>query len=312
MPIRTPRMTALPLALALGTGITLLASLPASADALPSPMQALKQQGFTFHGQFEAPGGLEGYAASASGQTVAAYLTADGQHAVVGTLIDEQGNNVSADALQRLVNGPKNAKLWEQMADQHWVREGDADAERIVYTFSDPNCPYCRKFWEDARPWVESGRVQIRHLMVGVLKPDSAPKAAALLSADAPAEAIAEHYRTGTMPDIAGSTQSQRHVSAMSAPIPSSCKAQSFTRHPSSFTAMTRACTVSWALPRPISCVTSWVVKPPDANRGHANGKRNRTRMPTSSPSPDSSARLPPTRVTMASTIESPNPLPRG
>jgi thiol:disulfide interchange protein DsbG len=214
MPIRTPRMTALPLALALGAGITLLASLPASADELPSPMQALKQQGFTFHGQFEAPGGLEGYAASASGQTVAAYLTADGQHAVVGTLIDAQGDNVSADALQRLVNGPKNAKLWEQMADQHWVREGDADAERIVYTFSDPNCPYCRKFWEDARPWVESGRVQIRHLMVGVLKPDSAPKAAALLSADAPAEAIAEHYRTGTMPDIAGSTQSQRHVSA--------------------------------------------------------------------------------------------------
>ncbi|MDN3552606.1 thiol:disulfide interchange protein DsbG [Halomonas almeriensis] len=207
------RKASLPLTLAMGAGIALAASLPARADELPKPLQALKQQGLTFHGQFDAPSGLTGYAASARGQTVAAYLTQDGQHAVVGTLINAQGNNVAAETLQRLVNGPKNAKLWDKMADQHWVRDGSADAERVVYTFSDPNCPYCHKFWEDAQPWVESGQVQIRHLMVGVLKPSSGPKAAALLSADNPSEAIAEHYRTDTMPDIKGSEESERHVS---------------------------------------------------------------------------------------------------
>lgn len=211
--IHYARKASLPLTLAMGAGIALAASLPTSADALPQPMQELEQQGFTFHGQFDAPGGLTGYAASASGQTVAAYLTQDGQHAVVGTLIDAQGNNVAADTLQKLVNGPKNAKLWDKMADQHWVRDGSADAERVVYTFSDPNCPYCRKFWKDAQPWVESGQVQIRHLMVGVLKPSSGPKAAALLSADNPSDAIAEHYRTSTMPDITGSAESERRVS---------------------------------------------------------------------------------------------------
>lgn len=214
MNARLPHVKTLPLALALGAGITLAVSLPASADELPKPMQALEQQGFTFHGQFDAPGGLEGYAASVSGQTVAAYLTPDGEHAVVGTLIDAQGQNVSAEELEKLVNGPKNAKLWDKLADHHWVRDGDADAERVVYTFSDPNCPYCRKFWQDAQPWIESGQVQVRHLMVGVLKPSSAPKAAALLSADDPSKAIAEHYRTGTMPDIKGSDESEHHVSA--------------------------------------------------------------------------------------------------
>lgn len=213
MYIRHSRMTSRRLALVLGTSIALATSLPAIADEWPGPIQSLEQQGLTIHGQFDAPSGLEGYAASVQGRTVGAYLTQDGKHAVVGTLIDAQGQDVSAETLEKIVNGPKNAELWQKMADHHWIRDGEVGAERVVYTFSDPNCPYCRQFWQDAQPWIESGQVQVRHLMVGVLKPDSPYKAAALLSADNPGQAIAEHYRTGTMPDIKSSDESQRHVS---------------------------------------------------------------------------------------------------
>lgn len=213
MHIRKPRMTPLRLALTLGAGIALTASLPATAGEWPTPIQTLEQQGFTIHGEFDAPGGLKGYAASIRGQAVAAYLTPDGEHAVVGTLIDAQGRDVSAGPLEQIVNAPKNAEFWQQMADHHWVRDGDADAPRVIYTFSDPNCPYCRKFWQDAQPWVESGKVQIRHLMVGILKADSLEKAAALLSADNPGDAIAEHYRTDTMPDSEVNDQSKQWVS---------------------------------------------------------------------------------------------------
>lgn len=208
-----PRMMPLRLALPLATGIALAASLPAFAEDWPAPIQTLEQQGLTIYGEFDAPGGLKGYAASVRGQSVAAYLTPDGEHAVVGTLIDAQGRDVSAEPLERLVDGPRNAELWQAMADHHWVRDGDSDASRVVYTFSDPNCPYCRKFWQDAQPWVESGDLQIRHLMVGVLKADSPEKAAAILAADDPSAAIAEHYRTGTMPDSEGTDQSEQWVS---------------------------------------------------------------------------------------------------
>ncbi len=213
MQVRSPRMIRLRRALTLGAGIALATSLPATAEQWPAPIQQLEQQGLKVHGEFDAPGGLKGYAASVRGQAVAAYLTPDGKHAVVGTLIDAEGRDVSAEPLEQLVNGPRNAKLWQQMADHHWVRDGDADAPRVVYTFSDPNCPYCRKFWQEAQPWVESGKVQIRHLMVGILKADSPAKAAALLSADNPGDAIAEHYRTGSMPDSKGSDQSEQWVS---------------------------------------------------------------------------------------------------
>ncbi|WP_247643275.1 thiol:disulfide interchange protein DsbG [Salinicola sp. MIT1003] len=208
-----PRMMPLRLALPLAAGIALAASLPAAADDWPAPIQTLEQQGLTIHGEFDAPGGLRGYAASVRGQSVAAFLTPDGEHAVVGTLIDAQGRDVSAEPLEQLVDGPKNAELWKAMAGHHWVREGDTDASRVVYTFSDPNCPYCRKFWQDAQPWVENGDVQIRHLMVGILKADSPEKAAAILAADDPSAAIAEHYRTGAMPNSEGTDQSEQWVS---------------------------------------------------------------------------------------------------
>ena len=47
---------------------------------------------------------------------------------------------------------------------------------------------------------MESGRVQLRHIPVGILKPTSAGKAAALLAADDPEKAMARHeanYRSG-------------------------------------------------------------------------------------------------------------------
>ena len=61
--------------------------------------------------------------------------------------------------------------------------------------FTDPNCPYCNQLWNDARPWVESGQVQLRHILVGILKPSSEGKAAAILTARQPEQALAEHAR---------------------------------------------------------------------------------------------------------------------
>lgn len=206
-------MSPLHLTLTLGASIFLATSLNATADEWPAPIQELEQQGLRIHGEFDAPDGLTGYAASTRGQTVAAYLTSGGEHALIGTLIDAEGQDVSAERLEQLVNGPRNAELWQDMAGQHWTRDGDEEAPRIIYTFSDPNCPYCRQFWEDAQPWVESGEVQVRHLMVGILKADSPEKAAAILNADNPGRALAEHYRSGAMPDTEGGEQSEEWVS---------------------------------------------------------------------------------------------------
>lgn len=54
--------------------------------------------------------------------------------------------------------------------------------------FADPFCPYCKQFWQQARPWVDSGKVQLRTLLVGVIKPESPATAAAILASKNPAQ----------------------------------------------------------------------------------------------------------------------------
>ncbi|MEJ5907905.1 thiol:disulfide interchange protein DsbG [Pseudomonas kermanshahensis] len=187
------RLTALlPLSLAL------LAAPPLHAeDALPKAIQQLQAKGAVIKGSFDAPDGLRGYAAEYQNNGIALYLTPDGKHVLVGSLFNEQGQDLSAAPLDKLVYGPMSKEIWAKMEKTAWIADGKADAPRKVYLFSDPNCPYCNMFWEQARPWVESGKVQLRHIMVGIIREDSPAKSAALLAAKDPAKALAEHEKAG-------------------------------------------------------------------------------------------------------------------
>jgi len=186
------RMTALlPLSLAL-----LVAPL-AQAEPWPKAIQQMEAKGAVIKGTFDAPNGLRGYAAEYHNNGIALYLTPDGKHVLVGSLFDEQGQDLSAEPLDKLVYTPMSKEIWAKMEKTAWIQDGKADAPRIVYLFSDPNCPYCNMFWQQARPWVDSGKVQLRHIMVGIIRPDSPGKSAALLSAKDPAKALQDHESAG-------------------------------------------------------------------------------------------------------------------
>ena len=153
----------------------------------PAVLQGIEKHGFEVMGEFDAPGGLRGFAGLVGGQQpAAAYVTADGKAVMVGTLFNEKGEDVGAGPIDRLVAKPMSDRIWKKLDASAWVRDGRADAPRVVYTFSDANCPYCHRFWEAARPWVDSGKVQLRHVMVGVIREDSPAKAAAILGAPNP------------------------------------------------------------------------------------------------------------------------------
>lgn len=168
-------------------------ALGAQAKDWPAPIKALESQGVEVMGSFEAPGGLTGYAGMVRRQALAIYLTQDGQQAIVGTMIDAKGVELSGEALNRLVNKPVTERTWKQLEGSTWIADGAKRSPRVIYTFTDPNCPYCNKFWNDARPWVKAGKVQIRHVMVAILGPTSPGKAAALLSAQDPQAALTQH-----------------------------------------------------------------------------------------------------------------------
>jgi thiol:disulfide interchange protein DsbG len=190
--LHLPSLAASAASLAL-VGAALAASAPDAAAPRPPALKALEAHGLTVVGTFPAPGGLTAWAAYAGQQPVALYATPDGKHVIAGTMLDADGKDVTRTALEQAVRAPMAAGVWKQLEASRWIADGKPDAPRTVYMFTDPNCPYCNKFWSDARPWVDSGKVQIRHVLVGILTPTSQGKAAALLADRNPSAALASY-----------------------------------------------------------------------------------------------------------------------
>ncbi|MEG3000172.1 MAG: thiol:disulfide interchange protein DsbG [Comamonas sp.] len=198
LPLMPSRLPVHPLALATALS-TLLGSAwaqkPPAVTAPPAPIAAMQQFGVEVIGPLKAQGSLQAWAGQRQGQPLAMYLTPDGKHVVTGVLLDADGKDVNRPALEALVQPALDKQAWDSVQATRWVADGSAKAPRVVYVFTDPNCPYCNKFWADARPWVEAGKVQLRHILVGVIRPDSAGKAAAVLASKDPAAALAAHAK---------------------------------------------------------------------------------------------------------------------
>ncbi|MFS2059929.1 thiol:disulfide interchange protein DsbG [Kosakonia cowanii] len=166
------------------------------AEDLPAPVKAIEKQGITIIKSFDAPGGMKGYLGKYQEMGVTIYVTPDGKHAISGYMYDEAGTNLSEKLFNQELYGPAGRELWQRMEKAEWILDGQKTAPRVVYVFADPYCPYCKQFWQQARPWVESGKVQIRTLMVGVIKPESPAAAAAILSAKDPAKSWHEYEQS--------------------------------------------------------------------------------------------------------------------
>ncbi len=78
--------------------------------------------------------------------------------------------------------------LLEDIDEATWIAEGKGN--RVVYIFFDPNCPYCHKLYEALRPQMAEEDLQLRWIPVGMLTPTSQGKAAAILQAGNPLEAL--------------------------------------------------------------------------------------------------------------------------
>lgn len=88
-----------------------------------------------------------------------------------------------ADARQQAA-----ASMLRDIKQAAWVRDGKS--AHVIYVFFDPNCPYCHRVYEDLRPAVKHGDVELRWIPIGTLMTTSPGKAAAILEAKNPSEAF--------------------------------------------------------------------------------------------------------------------------
>lgn len=139
---------------------------------------------------------MKGYPGKYRDMGVTIYVTPDGKHAISGYMYNEKGENLSNTLIEKKsmhLLAVKCGSAWKSVVDSG--REKDAPV--IVYVFADPFCPYCKQFWQQARPWVDSGKVQLRTLLVGVIKPESPATAAAILASKDPAKTWHDYEASG-------------------------------------------------------------------------------------------------------------------
>lgn len=193
--IAVPVLAVLVYALAPGTFGTSGASGTSTLGSdTPAVIRALAREGLQDLQPFDTGTELRGFAGVAGQQPIAVYVLRDGS-AIVGARLSADGKPLDDERVGRLVAQPMSEAIWSKLAASTWVQDGNTDAPRVVYTFSDPNCTYCHRFWTSARPWVDSGKVQLRHIMVGVIKANSSTKAAAILGADDRTAALLHNER---------------------------------------------------------------------------------------------------------------------
>lgn len=173
--------------------IYLLICLPGLAfGQYPDAVQILIDEGLKVESSFSAPGGVEGYVGRRNGHPVSLYLMPDGEHVVIGKMVDGFGHDLSADHIRAWLPETDLTAAWAKLESATWIPEGPEDAKRIVYVFTDPNCGYCIMFREKAQAFLNRG-IQLRHIMVGIIQPSSLAKAASVIASEDPVAQLDFH-----------------------------------------------------------------------------------------------------------------------
>ncbi|MDU3074765.1 MAG: thiol:disulfide interchange protein DsbG [Mixta calida] len=183
-----------------------------AASDEPEAIKQMEKQGIRIIGPVDVPGGLKGWLGDYQGAGVTLYLTPDGKHVISGYMYDEKGKNLSESLINEKIYVPAGREMWKKLQSVPGVTEGSDKAGCHVVVFADPFCPYCRTFYQQVEPAIRNNSLQIKTLLVGILKPESGQYAAGILSAANPSQAWRDFENSPgiTKPDLPEKTP--RHI----------------------------------------------------------------------------------------------------
>ncbi|ACX97109.1 hypothetical protein [Halothiobacillus neapolitanus] len=91
------------------------------------------------------------------------------------------------------VNWAAMQSFWERSMKLPGIDTGPADSPKHMLVYFDPNCPVCAQQWEQLIPYLDS--VRIHWIPIAYFDKDSLSRAAALLTAAHPAQALLQNER---------------------------------------------------------------------------------------------------------------------
>lgn len=178
--------------IAVGALASAQAATPDSNDMPPVLKQAADAGSLTVDKSFATElSGVTGYVIERSGRHQIVYGQ-DG-YLFMGQLVSPAGKNLSAAYADEYLPKPDVAKVVDQLEDTGRLIQQGADDAPVMYVFADPNCTYCHRFYEQAEPLVKAGKLQLRWALVAMVKKSSMGRAAAIITADDPLDALVEN-----------------------------------------------------------------------------------------------------------------------
>jgi thiol:disulfide interchange protein DsbG len=139
-----PRLLRMAPCVAVGAIMFAVSATAFSADAYPKPIQEAVDAGVTVVKTFPAASGLTGWVMAQGGQYSIVFTTQDKKTLLVGALIGENGENLSAQYEENHVPKPDMSALFQELEKSSYVAEGSTkNPKSVIYVFVDANCPFC-------------------------------------------------------------------------------------------------------------------------------------------------------------------------
>jgi thiol:disulfide interchange protein DsbG len=136
--------------------------------------------------KFKAVADLTGYVVESKGSNsrkMIVYSNKSGKYLFIGNIISSEGQNMTQSYTQKYINAGVAKSAYAEVSSLSWFAEGSNKASHKVYIVIDPNCIFCHEEYDLVQPLIKAGKLQVRWVPVGFLKPTSKGKAAAILAA---------------------------------------------------------------------------------------------------------------------------------
>jgi len=147
---------------------------------------------------FPTKAGLQGFviqANDAKAQRTLFYTSASGRYLIAGPIIDSNGHNITEAEVARYVHPKQAAHAMASITKTHGIIQGSTSAPHGLFVIVDPNCIFCHRLYDKLIPMIASGKLSVKWIVTGLIKPSSKSKAYAILAAKDPLKALAENEK---------------------------------------------------------------------------------------------------------------------
>lgn len=166
---------------------------------LPPLIEKLQAEGAKLHESFPVSEHLNGFAMTIGSDPVIVYATKDGKLLFNGALMDNNSKDLTSGFEKKYLPKPDFSDALSKLESSSGFSTHDKDATKTLYVLHDPNCPYCKKAFNQIQLANSRPGIKVKWIPVAALGQSSAEKSAAMLASDNPVQ-LQRDFDNGYLP----------------------------------------------------------------------------------------------------------------